>query len=91
MLALGVVGVVALRLRLTLSAALQAGKGRTGVMITCWMLFSGMWPDADASLDFYGAMRTSNRQGVTIPSQVRFFLSPIGILSFVLSFYLFIC
>jgi hypothetical protein len=41
-------------------------------MICCWMLFSGMWPDAEASLEFYGAMRTSNRQGVTIPSQRRY-------------------
>ena len=36
------------------------------------MLFSGMWPDAESSLEFYGAMRTSNRQGVTIPSQRRY-------------------
>jgi hypothetical protein len=41
-------------------------------MICCWMLFSGMWPDAESSLEFYGAMRTSNRQGVTIPSQRRY-------------------
>lgn len=49
----------------------QAGKGRTGVAICAYMLYSGMQPTADKSLAFYAQRRTKNNKGVTIPSQCR--------------------
>lgn len=50
----------------------KAGKGRTGLIITCYLVFAGLAPTTTAALRFFGEMRTSNGKGVTIPSQMRY-------------------
>ncbi|CAI0453904.1 unnamed protein product [Linum tenue] len=48
----------------------MAGKGRTGLMVCVYLVYCGM--TAEDALQLYASKRTTNNQGVSIPSQRRY-------------------
>ncbi|KAK7340597.1 hypothetical protein VNO77_21304 [Canavalia gladiata] len=48
----------------------MAGKGRTGLMVCAYLIYCGM--SADEALQLYADRRTTNNEGVSIPSQRRY-------------------
>ena len=50
----------------------KAGKGRTGTLICCLLLYMHIFETAKECLLYYGIMRAENGKGVTIPSQIRY-------------------
>eukprot|EP00118_Oscarella_pearsei_P015459 m.139826 g.139826 ORF g.139826 m.139826 type:complete len:227 (+) comp38282_c0_seq1:918-1598(+) len=55
----------------------RGGKGRTGTLVSAWLLRSGVFDNAKASLQYFGERRTdfsegSKFQGVETPSQQRY-------------------
>ena len=50
----------------------KAGKGRTGTLICCYLIYSGRLNSATDALKYYKIKRFSRGGGVTQPSQVRY-------------------
>ncbi|KAL3525883.1 hypothetical protein ACH5RR_014255 [Cinchona calisaya] len=48
----------------------MAGKGRTGLMVSSYLVYMGM--SAEKALQVYAQKRTTNNEGVSIPSQRRY-------------------
>lgn len=49
-----------------------AGRGRTGTIICCYMLYAGIFETMDQCAKHYAEKRSSTGQGVTQPSQLRY-------------------
>jgi phosphatidylinositol-3,4,5-trisphosphate 3-phosphatase/dual-specificity protein phosphatase PTEN len=50
----------------------KAGKGRTGVMSTVYLLWTSACNDAHHAIQTFGVTRTLDGSGITLPSQIRF-------------------
>ena len=50
----------------------NAGKGRTGTLISCYLMYSGLADNASDAIAYYGYKRFSHGKGVTQPSQIRY-------------------
>lgn len=61
-----------LDLKNVVSIHCKAGKGRTGTLICCYLLYCGRLRNPEKALEFYKRKRFSTGGGVTQPSQVRY-------------------
>ena len=50
----------------------KGGKGRTGLIIVAWLMYSGLYPTLDSAARVFATKRSSIGKGVTQPSQVRY-------------------
>eukprot|EP00457_Paulinella_chromatophora_P006229 gb/GEZN01006247.1/.p1 GENE.gb/GEZN01006247.1/~~gb/GEZN01006247.1/.p1 ORF type:complete len:468 (-),score=44.80 gb/GEZN01006247.1/:114-1517(-) len=50
----------------------KAGKGRTGLLITCFLIYDKYFQTSAMALRFYAIKRTMDAKGITIPSQIRY-------------------
>jgi len=50
----------------------KAGKGRTGLIICCYLMHSKVCVTSDDAMLYYGSRRTKDGKGVTIASQQRY-------------------
>lgn len=51
----------------------QAGKGRTGTLICCYLIYSGRCPNPAQARLYYSKKRFNKaKSGVTQPSQIRY-------------------
>mmetsp|Transcript_6532 Transcript_6532/g.14121 ORF Transcript_6532/g.14121 Transcript_6532/m.14121 type:complete len:330 (-) Transcript_6532:371-1360(-) len=50
----------------------KAGKGRTGLIISSWLIFAKICANANDALRYFAEKRTIDGKGVTIPSQIRY-------------------
>ncbi|KAL7715309.1 Phosphatidylinositol 3 [Entamoeba marina] len=50
----------------------KAGKGRTGLMCACLLIYLRDCLHSHEAVDLYGSARTYNKKGVTIPSQLKY-------------------
>jgi len=49
----------------------KAGKGRTGLIICCFLLFTEVFSDAQEAINHYDRTRVKSGPALTIPSQIR--------------------
>ena len=49
----------------------QAGKGRTGTVIACFLIYCGLAKNAEDAIKYFGRKRFNTGIGVTNPCQVR--------------------
>eukprot|EP01132_Coremiostelium_polycephalum_P004056 gene4056-5078_t len=49
-----------------------AGKGRTGTIISCLLLYGGLFDNADDAMRYFAVKRSNNNYGITGPSQIRY-------------------
>lgn len=50
----------------------KAGKGRTGIMLCAYLIYSGRCSSVEEAVRLYNEARTLDGDGLTIPSQLRF-------------------
>lgn len=60
------------RVRNVIAVHCKAGKGRTGLVVSSFLLHAGKCSRASDALETFAQKRTHDGKGVTIPSQIRY-------------------